>query len=246
MKLDLNAPHQTYRDSQGRPLVGTTTALGALGKDALIAWAAKVEREGCVRHLAEHGTLDTLPKPYFHKTESGDAKVLGSIVHARCEAWLKGMSLSPEGLPEGLYAASLAPYDRFRQWFDGAGLTPYESELQLSILDGAYEASYGGTIDFVAKDANGELVMGDIKTTGSKRGWPYPTVIAQVGAYDNLWRVNRDEGMARHVVYRSGKDKDDLGQQVWLPWDVVYTGYRLFETALSAYHLTKRLEEAVK
>ena len=46
MKLDLKAPHQEYFHKDGKQVVGVTTLLGVLGKDALMPWAAKMEREG--------------------------------------------------------------------------------------------------------------------------------------------------------------------------------------------------------
>ena len=265
MKLDLKAPHQKYFAKDGKQVCGVTTYLGVLGKDALMPWAAKMEREGVrefvlrscervndARSVVEHSELfgmedvenifSSLPKPYFYAGATSRAADLGTIAHARIEAWLHGTTLDPSGLDEALYAASLAPLERFQEWWDGEGLTLVASEEQLVHP----ELRYGGTIDFVARDRDGKLVLGDIKTTKANRDWPYPTVIAQVAAYKTLWdRDYLDEGdgpnIERVVVVRVGKTPEDLGQQVWLSAKKLDAGMRLFLAAKDAYEAQREL-----
>lgn len=264
MKLDLKAPHQKYFHGDGKQVVGVTTLLGVLGKDALMPWAAKMEREGIRAHVLERCgvyaekaylasgdtsavavsdvglAFDVLPKPYFYAGHTSKAADLGTIAHARIEAWLHGTTLDPHGLDEGLYSASLAPLTRFQEWWDGEGLTLVASEEQLVHP----ELRYGGTIDFVARDRDGKLVLGDIKTTKANRDWPYPTVIAQVAAYRELWdRFHRieDDTVSRVVVVRVGKTDGDLGQQVWLSEKKLAAGMRLFLAAKDAYEAQREL-----
>ena len=263
MKLDLKAPHQKYFAKDGKQVCGVTTYLGVLGKDALMPWAAKMEREGVREHVmrwvvAEAEEKDglawvcvesvdealfSLPKPYFYAGATSKAADLGTIAHARIEAWLHGTTLDPSGLDEGLYAASLAPLERFQEWWDGEGLTLVASEEQLVHP----ELGYGGTIDFVARDRTGKLVLGDIKTTKANRDWPYPTVIAQVAAYKELWELVKcgppwpRDPVARVVVVRVGKTPEDLGQQVWLTPKKLDAGMRLFLAAKDAYEAQREL-----
>lgn len=272
MKLDLKAPHQKYFAKDGKQVCGVTTYLGVLGKDALMPWAAKMEREGIrasvladvkrlqlvdccecrwkgagngadvVRVSEVEWSFDTLPKPYFYAGHTSKAADLGTIAHARIEAWLHGTTLDPSGLDEALYAASLAPLERFQEWWDGEGLTLVASEEQLVHP----ELRYGGTIDFVARDRDGKLVLGDIKTTKANRDWPYPTVIAQVAAYKALREayyaaVGPDAIIERVVVVRVGKTPEDLGQQVWLSAKKLAAGMRLFLAAKDAYEAQREL-----
>lgn len=274
MKLDLKAPHQKYFAKDGKQVCGVTTLLDSLAKDALYDWYPRVEREGVCAHVLEQakkspltvecvGGFETailvrdLPKVFnslpvweksgkpkwFGKGESQKAADLGTIAHARIEAWLHGTTLDPSGLDEALYAASLAPLERFQEWWDGEGLTLVASEEQLVHP----ELGYGGTIDFVASDRTGKLVLGDIKTTKANRDWPYPTVIAQVAAYKELWELVKcgppwpRDPVARVVVVRVGKTPEDLGQQVWLSPKKLDAGMRLFLAAKDAYEAQREL-----
>ena len=239
MKLDLKAPHQKYFHKDGKQVVGVTTLLGVLGKDALMPWAAKMEREGILAWFAAGKQTWDLPKPYFYAGHTSKAADLGTIAHARIEAWLHGTTLDPSGLDEALYAAATAPLERFHEWWDGEGLTLVASEEQLVHP----ELRYGGTIDFVARDRDGKLVLGDIKTTKANRDWPYPTVVAQVAAYRELWEENHpiEGGIDRVVVVRVGKTEEDLGQQVWLSEKKLAAGRRLFLAAKDAYEAQREL-----
>ena len=100
---------------------------------------------------------------------------------------------------------------------------------------------YGGTIDFVAKDRSGYVVLGDIKTTKANRDWPYPTVVAQVAAYSQLWQEHSGAPVDRHVVVRVGKTEDDPGQQVWLTQKQIKSGTKLFLAAMAAYEAQREL-----
>lgn len=260
MRLDLKAPHQKYFAKDGKQVCGVTTYLGVLGKDALMPWAAKMEREGVRDHLLSslhvrtkvEGTLlepfvymseveeffSTLPRPYFYAGHTSKAADLGTITHERVRAWLHGTTLDPEGLDPELYAASEAPLKRFQEWWDGEGLTLVASEEQLVHP----ELRYGGTIDFVARDKAGSLVLGDIKTTKANRDWPYPTVIAQVAAYRELKDANNTGyAISRVVVVRVGKTPEDLGQQVWITEKRLAAGMRLFLAAKDAYEAQREL-----
>lgn len=266
MKLDLSAPHQKYYDPAGKLVVGVTTILGVLSKEALLDWFPRVEREGIKEHVlgyvdqssdgeyasvaSVYNAFATLPvwektgKPkWFGKMESGKAADLGTIAHARIEAWLNGTTLDPAGLDEALYEAAAKPEGRFREWWESEGLTLEASECQI-----AHPTSgYGGTIDFVARDKAGALVLGDIKTTKANRSWPYDTVIAQVAAYRELWEAARGsisggDDISRCVVVRVGKEADDPGQQVWISDKKLAAGRALFFAAQDAYKALERLK----
>lgn len=266
MKLDLNAPHQKYFHSDGKQVVGVTSYLGVLGKDALMPWAAKMEREGVrasvladVERLqfidaGESGdappllvvdpkdveaAFNALPRAYFYAGHTNRAADLGTIAHAHIEAWLTGRELDPDGLDPALYEQALEPLARFKAWWDEEGMVLVVSEQQL--VHEQYR--YGGTIDFVCRDKEGRVVLGDIKTTKANKSWPYDTVIAQVAAYEQLWnsRVKAPNApVERVVVVRVGKEASDPGQRVWLDSRKRQAGWELFRAAQAAYE-AKRL-----
>ena len=239
MKLDLNAPHQKYFHADGKQVVGVTSYLGVLGKDALMPWAAKMEREGILAHFANGGDAGSLPRPFYYAGHTNRAADLGTIAHAHIEAWLTGRELDPDGLDPALYEQALEPFARFKAWWDEEGMTLVVSEQQL--VHEQYR--YGGTIDFVARDQHGKVVLGDIKTTKANKSWPYDTVIAQVAAYEQLWNARAKAPNApveRVVVVRVGKEASDPGQRVWLDPAKREAGWRLFLAAQAAYE-AKRL-----
>lgn len=236
MKLDLAAPHTVYKTADGKRCPGVTTVLGVLDKAALLPWAAGLERDLVLGH-ARAGTLDSLPQQYAFEAKRDKAADLGTITHARIEAWLKGTELDPDGLPEDLYAESVHGYERFREWWFGEGLTVVASEQPL--VSERYRV--GGTLDVVARDEHGALVLVDIKTSNATRSWPYPTVIGQVAAYRALWGEHSEQRIGRVAVARVGKTPGDAGQQLWLSELRLDDGLALFLAALDAYRAIQSL-----
>lgn len=238
MKLDLSAPHQRYTLADGSYATGVTTVLGVLNKGALMPWAAKVEREFVAAHFARGGDAATLPRQYAYAAESGRAADLGTVAHAHIEAWLTERELDTEGLPEGMWEAALPAFDRFKSWWDGMGLELVASEWQ-----GVSEAyRYGGTIDFVARKKDGTLLLGDIKTSKANKAWPYPTVIAQVAAYRQMWQENGKGDVGEVHVVRVGKTAEDRGQYVRITERDLDAGWALFKAARAAYDALAVLE----
>ena len=84
-KLDLREPHRIYRNAAGRRVPGETTILGVINKPALAEWAnqqglAGVDTEKTVRYAAD----------------------LGTVTHARIEAFVRGMELDESNLEPSL------------------------------------------------------------------------------------------------------------------------------------------------
>ena len=260
MKLDLNAPHQKYFHKDGKQVVGVTSYLGVLSKDALMPWAAKMEREGiqeavmtrCSASSVERNglyyvsleeldeALYSLPRSFFYAVHTNRAADLGTIAHAHIEAWLTGRELDPDGLDPTAYEQAKEPFARFREWWDSEGMTLVVSEQQLV----HEQERFGGTIDFVCKDREGRVVLGDIKTTGPNRAWPYDTVIAQVAAYEQLWNARvkaPNSPVERVVVVRVGKEASDPGERVWLDPRKRQAGWALFRAARDAYEAKRML-----
>ena len=239
MKLDLNAPHQKYFHKDGKQVVGVTSYLGVLSKDALMPWAAKMEREGIRDWLAAGNDLASLPRPYFYAGKTQKAADLGTIAHAHIEAWLTGCELDPDGLDPTAYEQAKEPLARFVEWWESEGMVLVVSEQQLV----HEQERFGGTIDFVCRDRDGRVVLGDIKTTGPNRSWPYDTVVAQVAAYEQLWNSAvkaPNAPVERVVVARVGKEASDPGERVWLDSRTRLAGWALFRAAKDAYE-AKRL-----
>lgn len=239
MKLDLSAPHQTYLAADGRKLTGVTTYLSVLAKPALLGWYAQMEREGVL--AAKGGQLPTKPdgKPlWFAEAKRDRAADLGTVTHARCEAFNIGEELEPDGIPADLYELSVHGFERYKRWMDAEGLTVLKAEEQFVYeihVPGSpwLDMAYGGTRDVVCEDRQGRRVLVDLKTSKASPYWPYDETYAQVAAYAHPPEAR----IERIAVVRIGTTMTDEGNHVWLSdgeraagWDLFCGAYRCYES----------------
>lgn len=256
MRLDLSAPHTIYKTADGKRCPGVTTVLGVLDKGALLPWAAGLERDsiidlagalvdeadarGEIYDTGEALTADLrarLGREYAFEAARDKAADLGTITHARIEAWLNGQELDPEGIAPEQYEASVHGFERFREWWFEAGLTTVATERPLV----SERMRVGGTLDVVARDAQGFLVLVDIKTSNATKSWPYPSVIGQVAAYAEIWNEQGGEAIDRIAVARVGKQPGDDGQRLWVSEARRTAGLELFNGALVCYRAQQAL-----
>ena len=153
-------PKAGYRLKDGTQVPGTTTICGAY-KDSggLIHWAWNQGKLG----LDYRETRD----------KAGD---IGTIIHAAIEARLSGapFPLLPE---EGQKS-----FDGFLRWEDRNEITILEQEIQLV----SEEYRFGGTLDAVGRDREGNYVLLDWKTSKGV----YKNYLLQLAAYAELWNEN--------------------------------------------------------
>jgi hypothetical protein len=242
MRLELSAPHTVYKDSKGNRLTGVTTYLGVLAKPQLLGWYASMEREGVQAALRSGRPLPSKKdgKPLWYAEAKRDkAADLGTIVHFRAEAWLKGEHAEAQGIPPDLWSASQHGLDRFIGWWEGEGLELIESEKVL--IYESPEMSYGGTADILARDGNGRKVLVDLKTSKASPYWPYDEVYGQVAAY-----AIAEKSVDRIVVARIGKEPNDELQAVEVTERQEEAGLELFMAAYLAYEAKKALERLRK
>jgi Holliday junction resolvase len=228
MKLDLKREHQIYKLADGTRVPGVTTVLGELAKPALIDWSAGEERAGilgCIKRGEE------VPDYYFYKTKRDRASDLGTIIHARIEAWHKGEELEPDNIPADLFVKSAFGFSRYLAWWAEGGFKLVGSERQLVSED----LRCGGTVDVLAM-AEAGLTLVDIKSTKASKWWPYPETLAQVATYAEM--VGE---VKRVIVVRVGKEEGDELQTYELNLTERAAGLRLFRAAKEAYLAKKEL-----
>jgi hypothetical protein len=258
MRLTLNAPHQIYRNLAGQRRPGVTTVLGSLAKPQLYGWYAGTEREGILEFMDRARTMMLSPawtaeqlrtalpqkdgKPqWFAEIRRDKAADLGTIVHARIEAWLRGEELEPDDLPPDLYAESIHGYDRFRRWWDEKRFMCVGSEVQMV----SEEMQVGGTMDVAARGLD-QLGLGisvvDIKSSKASQYWPYKENKAQAQTYGRMWTELNHAPVHEVWLYRCGTTPQDKGQEYQLSEKERSAGNRLFDGALLAYEAAKELE----
>jgi hypothetical protein len=242
-KIDLKEPHQVYKNAAGTRLPGVTSVLGVLDKAALRGWYADMERRhvlSCVAAVAANPLLslsELLGEKWAADVKKGRSADIGTVAHARCEAFLHGMVLDEEGLDPDLLRLSLNGFARFQDVWVREGLSIVHSELQMV----SERRQVGGTADIIARRPDGGLELKDLKTSKASRGWPYPEVFAQVAAYAEMC----EEVGVGHIdvvsVERIGKEDGDPGQSYVLTGEERAVGLKLFDAALAVYRAGRAL-----
>lgn len=251
-RIDLNEPHQVYKNKDGKRLPGVTTILGNLDKPALRGWYADMERS----HVL--ATVERLVLEYDGRVVDGFARDLrsrlgdkwaadvkkdraadiGTVTHARCEAFVRGpYELDEEGLAPELVRGSMPGFLRFQELWAREGLVLVHSEFQMV----SEAMQVGGTADIVARRPDERLVLKDLKTSKASKWWPYPETIAQVSAYADMYTEITGKWIDEIEVERIGKEEGDPGQTYTLNEKERLGGLALFRAALAVHNAKKEI-----
>lgn len=191
LALFLSEDEPQIERGEGRPseypkkAPSSTTVCGRFKNSAgLIVWA---NREGLAgRDL---------------KAARGDAVDVGHLVHKAIEAHLHGEPAPP--IPAEFserVASALAAWTR---WWQMTAVEVVATEIPLySELH-----DYNGTLDAVFRDQDGNLAIGDWKTSKGI----YPDMLWQVASYGQLWNEHNSEQITGgyHIV-KISKEHGDL------------------------------------
>jgi hypothetical protein len=203
-KLVRNAPHQKYHLSDGTQVPGGST-ICKIGDDAgaLIHWAWDLGKRG----------LD-------YRKERDKAADIGTLAHFMIECMLNNQVADLSDYDEADIAKALVCYTKFLDWWELQNLKVVETEIQLV----NEEFRYGGTIDLIAVDDDGDHVLLDFKTSKkiSESYW------RQCAGYAQLWNANKGYGEAtkyavdilnnwitNHAIVRIGKQEEGDFEVVW-------------------------------
>ena len=214
---DLDKPHQKYILKDGTEVTGVTTILQVLDKGGdLTNWIIKTVREG--------------GDPEAIKVNAGR---IGTAAHFLCESYLGGYNAQFEGLTQEQLDVAILSFGKFKSYWEASGYTLVHSEVQL--VSETYK--YGGTIDCIVKDQDGNLGILDIKTsTGIYDGY-----IMQLAAYFHLYAENYGEGITDFKILRIGKEDPEDFHLLDIPADMIEVGWKLFQKANEALKLKKEL-----
>lgn len=244
-RIDLNEPHQVYKNSANKRLCGVTTVLGVLAKPALLGWYADMEREHVLRVVkaapegcCEKVLRELIGEPWAANVKRDRAADIGTVTHARCEAFLHGLELDEDGLDHELVDKSTNGFVRFVDWWKSEGLEVVHSELQMV----SEKMQVGGTADIIARRRSGARVLVDLKTSKASKWWPYPETFGQVACYAAMYEEVSGNTVEEIHVVRIGKEENDPGQSVRLTADERAAGMQLFSAALDAHNAQKELK----
>lgn len=224
VKLTYNDPDHKYLVSkkigdkwlEATPVTGVSTYCGALSKDFLAPWAAKLAAEYIQKNAARLGQgttwaqmVDEAKKQ--HKIAGDVGKRAGKLGHLYVEARLNDQKITMPTDP-----ADLIVVESVASAFD-AFMADWRPEiLEIEKVLYSREHNFAGTCDAVV-NAGGKLIILDWKTTNTSRYNPdgiYATYFAQLGAYcicyeemtgdvvDELWVVNLPKSGGEYKLKR--------------------------------------------
>lgn len=187
-----------------KPTTGVSTYCGALSKDFLAPWAAKLAAEYVLKQKGA-GTkamvLGEAKKQWRQAADSGARA--GKLGHLYVEAKLTGRKVTMPTKDEDLKVVESVAraFEAFMEDWQ-----PEIVEAEKVLYSKTHD--YAGTCDFVAK-IKGKLVIGDWKTTNTSRYNPdglYATYFAQLGAYSLAYEEMTGEPIKELYAINLPKD----------------------------------------
>jgi hypothetical protein len=216
VKIDFNEPHITYRNKNGEKVVGVTTALGLLAKQALIPWAYNRGKAGL--------------ELYESKDKAAN---IGTIVHFRILAYYKGYEVDNSNIAPDVWETTEKSMQSFYEWAKNRNVKPIIIEKPFV----HEELKYGGTPDLYGLVDN-ELTLVDFKT-GSNL---YDEHFIQLAAYLKLI-ISQGHEVKKVIILNVPKSKGDSFQIKSISADNLETEFQLFLKCTDIYYLQKSIKE---
>jgi hypothetical protein len=213
-KLGKQKSHVIYRTKDKRRVPGAST-IASIGEDksGLIHAAWKLGTEG-VNYRAQWDA----------------AAEVGTCAHFLIEAHLKGWASDLSEFSPDVVDLAENVFLKFLEYWEQEGMTLIASEKEL-----VSELGYGGTIDVIARDKEGRLVIVDEKSSKAI----FDPHIIQLSAYEQLWNENNAEKITRRAIFRNGKKEKGDTELRWLP--PLDRHFDHFKIQLALYNSKKRL-----
>jgi RecB family exonuclease len=201
---------------EGIEFPSVTTILSAIGKPALIAWAANTERDLVLKVSGELyqdaptekmsteawiTTMQTrLGKAKAHTRELAKAAEIGTQVHALVEWTLKAEMMKEVGPSPAISDKAMWAFSAWERWRKSVNLKPIFIESVVWSAD--YE--YAGTMDLLA-EVNGVVTVLDWKTGKAV----YPEAFLQNVAYRHAIREMGHADPKQGIILRLPKVESD-------------------------------------
>lgn len=214
--------HTKYKDAEGNVVPSVTTIIGnnlGWNKGVLMGWVKKMMKEG------------EDPDKVRDKAAS-----IGTIAHRLIELYLLGEEMkeneSREFPPSDMEKA-IAASESFKDWWASKGYEVVQTEAQY--VSERYK--YGGTIDLVAKDKDGNFIIIDFKTSNGV----YADHKIQVAAYAEMFEEVTDMTYSEVYILKIPKEGGSC-EAFPVSDNILYKGFIVFERLLDIHDLQKDLE----
>lgn len=199
----------------GERLPSVTTVIGRF-KDsgALIKWAYERGKAG--------------EELYASRDEAAD---IGTLVHHMVEADIQ--KTPRPAIPSEWADRIFSAYGAWKAWWDNSHIKILSTEETMISRD----YRFGGTPDAVGKNAAGEIVLLDWKTSNGI----YEDYLIQLAAYAWLWNENHPDLQINggHHLVRFSKQDGDFSHHYWPD---LSDGWEMFKLLRRAYDLSKQLK----
>jgi len=210
--------HTAYKALDGKRVPSVTTIIGGqLGwnKRVLMAWQ---------KRMAEQGE-----DPDKIRDKSAD---IGTLAHYMVEQYLLEREVELGEYSENDIEMAYNALDAFKLWWKDADLEFESAELRLV----SEKHRYGGTIDMVSRDKEGNMVLIDFKTSNGI----YAEHIIQVAAYGELFEEMREENVKETYILQLSKESDSFHYHR-ISKKMLTAGWRAFNLLLKLKPLQKKL-----
>ncbi len=222
----------------GKRLPSVTTVLSRF-KDSggLLRWAFQQGLEQGIE--VGEGTNKEAPDLYRKRDEAGAA---GTLAHEMVEAYVNGqdhMKLLKKKNGKEMNEQALNAFQTFREWQENSKIEIISHYQEIQMMSHKYK--YGGTPDAIGRNASGELVLLDWKTSNAV----YSDYLLQLAAYKALWEEHHpDEPITGgFYILRFSKDYPDFSAHYYGELDIAW---RMFKALLACYGFDKELKKRVK
>jgi hypothetical protein len=215
VKLGKHKAHVIYRTKDGSRVPGATTVSG-YGEDV----------GGLIHSAWKLGTEGTNYKSEWAKAaEAGTVGHFLIACHFKCvEADLSEYSPEVVDLGENVFL-------KFLEDFQREGLTCVHSE-KVYVSE---EMRVGGTLDVVARDKEGRLVLIDEKSSKDI----YPPYISQLSGYRLIYDENEEEKLQRFAIFRNGKREKGDTELRWIQPETMDRHAEVFRAQVKLYYAWK-------
>lgn len=217
LKLRATKAHTLYKKQDGSIVPGGST-ISKIGEDQshLISWAWSLGQAG-----------------EDYKKVVDLAANAGSVAHFFIECWFRGEQPDVSDFSRTAIDIGGKVFEKFKIEWDKSGLTWLDSEISLV----SESLGYGGTLDFVARDRDGLLALGDIKSQPRI----YGSVYRQIAGYEYLWNEVKEEPIRRRAVFRFGKEDPNDNEVRWL--GDMSRHFEVFKRQLDLYYAFRDIKK---
>lgn len=193
VKFSKKSSHQIYRLKDGSQVAGAST-IAKMGEsmDFLLSWYHKLGQDG------------KDPKKVVEEAGS-----MGTVCHGLVQCYFQGNEGNFDEFSKAEIEKGTQMFEKFKKVWAEQNLQWLASEVVLV----SEEYRYGGTLDLIAYNKDGDLTLADVKTSPRI----YGHMLRQIAGYEYLWCEHHpDDRIQKRVIIRLDKKKPELTDVRWL------------------------------